>query len=147
MLICLSCSILCSSNKPPFNVRNFLANCLASTLVSIRPSSRRFSLCMDSSDSASTFSSISSNIFCSSRRREAISNMMSQLRHWGALLGLGSSWTDPLQHLHSEAAENGELSHCCPSWPNTPASSPMHITTNPSCTMLRSIHAYTQVQK
>lgn len=81
MFICLSCSILCSSNKPPFNVRNLLVNSSASSLISVRPSSRRFSLCMDSSDNASTFSSISNSMFCSSRRREAISNMVPYCRH------------------------------------------------------------------
>lgn len=75
MLICLSCSILCSSSRLPFSVRNFLASCSASSLFSGWPSSRRFSLCLESSERASTFSSISSSMFCRSNRSEASSNM------------------------------------------------------------------------
>lgn len=105
MSVCLSCSILCSSSRLPFNVRNFLANCSASCLVSVRSvSSSRFSLCMDSSDRAVTFSSISSSMFCSTRRREAISNIVTA--------------TDPPDNQGGQARAE----------PPTPAAFPSHRT-------------------
>ncbi|TNN53322.1 hypothetical protein EYF80_036476 [Liparis tanakae] len=73
--------ILCSSSRLHFNMPNFPAKCSASSRVSARPSSSRLSLCMVSSDRASTFSSISSSMFCSSRRREASSDMSRPSRH------------------------------------------------------------------
>lgn len=78
---CLSCSILCNSNKPLFSVCNLAAKRSASPLVCVRPSSSRVSLCRDSSDRADTFSSISSSMFCRSRRREATSNMLFHKRY------------------------------------------------------------------
>ena len=142
MSVCLSCSILCSSSRPPFNVRNFLANCSASCLVSVRSvSSSRFSLCMDSSDRAVTFSSISSSMFCSTRRREAISNMMTAKDPpdaQGARPVL-----NPLHLQLFQATGQGALSLCCHPWPTFPALLPVqHITTNPPCSTLCSICAH-----
>lgn len=79
MLICLSWRTLCNSKRLPLSVLSFIASCSASSLVWAFPSIRRFSLCTDSSDKATTFCSISTSMFWSSKNKEANSYILQHL--------------------------------------------------------------------
>lgn len=84
MLTCLSWSTLCSSRRLPFSVLSFTASCSASSLVWAFPSISKFSLCTDNSDKATTFCSISTSMFCSSKNKDPNSYIFQLLSRFQA---------------------------------------------------------------